>query len=252
MFSFGMENASIETKKQKMERLFQNQTPDAITVFSADIVEVPTKTNRGYKSASYKDLDALQLLSGAKARVIATAEAAKHFPNATIVTNTRDRDPSRGRPTHARIYAEELQDLGVSVSRIEKQEGSINTVTELIETIKLASSRGWRTVAIISNEYQLPRIQEMYDHFPQLAKDLWYEDDDSGFAEFADAFQRFSSSGGKIVLVKAEDVLIIRNPRYARLVEEVMNTPAYHDRVLKEDEGIRKIETGEYRREKKN
>jgi len=246
-----MEGPSTEERKhEEIKRLFKDKKPDAITVFSADIVEAP-HLKRGFKSASYDDLDARGLLSGAKARVIAAAEAAKYFPNATIVTNTRDRDLSRGRPTHARIYADELQDLGVSASRIELQEGSFNTVTELVETVKLASVRGWRTVAVISNGYQLERIQEMYDLFPKLAQDLVYQDDENGYADFSNAFQKFSSSEGRLMLVKAEDVLLARSPHYARLIREAVESPAHHRRESKEEEGIHKLKTGQYRREKK-
>ncbi len=225
---------------ERIRELFGNEAPDAVVVLSADIVEAPEKES-GYKSGSYEDMDVRNLLSGAKARVIAGAEASKHFPDAIIVTDTRDRDTSRGRPTHAQIYANELLQLGVQSDRILQEPDSINTITELAEIIKIAAERRWKHIALISNDYHLPRIQEMYARLPELVS----ADD----RQFSDAYRDFTAAGGVISTVSAEDVLLVRDPRYKRLIDTVHALPSYTARVQAEQQGIEDLRQGRYRRE---
>lgn len=111
-----------ELKRQKINEIFRGKKPDAIVVLSADIVESQNLTE-GYKSTSYADLDVRGLLGGGKARVVAAVEAARYFPNAMIITDSRDRNPSRNRPTHAEIYASEIEYLGVPKERLLLEEG---------------------------------------------------------------------------------------------------------------------------------
>lgn len=232
-----MERPRVTGEKQRqVEALFENKTPDAIFVPSADIKEAP-EPRSGYVSPSYNDADIRGLVSGGKARVIAAAEAHKYFPNTFFVPSSRDR-VDRGRPTHARVYADEMQALGVPAERIILQEESVNTITEIVDAIKLAAERGWRTIAFVSNDYQLERIQAMYEHITEL-----YPDD----AEFEKTLNAFKVSGGTILCVSAERLLSVRRPRlYGQLIQKVKETPAYHERIIEERKGVHDVLSGEY------
>src|SRR3989344_1923662 len=223
--------------REKMEKIFQHQKPDAIAVFSMDIVA--TRGREDFKSGSYADLDARGFISGGKANVVAAAEVAKYFPEATIVTDTRDRDASRNRPTHASVYASEIQRLGVPKERILMEENSVNTIEELVEIIKMAVQHDWHNVAIIRNDFCVERTREMLTQLPSLAKP-----DDH---EFVEAFRKFNDSGRKITFVTAEDILLVRNPRYARLLEKVRDTPAYKKRVGAEAQGLSDLRNSRYK-----
>jgi hypothetical protein len=229
---------SLQRKAERMKEIFHGVEPDAVVILSADIVEAPDR-KIGYKSGSYADLDVRDLLSGAKARVIAGAEASKYFQDAEIVTDTRDRDLSRGRPTHAAVYADELQRLGVDASRIVMEEESINTIEELVETVKMSEQRNWREIALISNDYHVPRIREMYNRLDELAdpKDI----------DFWNAYTSFQIGTRSLQVVSAEDILPVRNPRYARLIQEVHALPEYAARVRAEQQGIEDLKNRTYR-----
>ncbi len=230
-----------ESSEKKIEALFQHQKPDAIAVFSMDIVEAPLRTKEGYKSGSYADLDVRGLTSGGKADVIAAVEAAKYFPRASIVTDTRDRDMTRGRPTHAAIYAAEIERYGVAKERILLEEKSINTITELVELVKLSVSHNWAHVAVIINDFHHDRTKKMWARLPSLV--------DPADREFTDAFDEFNRRGNHMIFVKAEEILLVRSPRYARLLTDVRNTEAYKAREKAEEQGIKDLEGGTYKKE---
>lgn len=231
------ERLNVGNEKQKQaEALFHNKTPDAIFVPSADIKEAP-EPHSGYVSPSYADVDIRGLMSGGRARVIAAAESHKYFPNTFFVPSTRDRVP-HGRPTHARVYADEMQKLGVPPERIILQEDSVNLITEIVGAIKLAVERGWRTIAFMSNDYQLERIQAMYEHIIEL-----YPED----AKFEKTLGAFKESGGTILCVSAEQLLSVRRPGlYGQLVQKVKETPAYRERISEERKGVHDVLSGKY------
>ncbi|MEK7129871.1 MAG: YdcF family protein [Patescibacteria group bacterium] len=232
-----LERLNVGNEKQKqVEALFHNKTPDAIFVPSADIKKAP-EPRSGYVSPSYGDVDIRGLVSGGRVRTIAAAEAHKHFPNTFFVPLSRDR-VDRGRPTHARVYADEMQKLGIPEERIILQEDPVNTITEIVAAVKLSVERGWRTIAFMSNDYQLDRIQAMYEHIIEL-----YPED----AEFKKTLNAFKASGGTILCVSAEQLLSVRQPNlYGPLIRKAKGTLAYHVRELSESKGKRDILTGEY------
>ena len=120
----------IETKEEKEQRELEKKAkiksifsyecngekipfiPDAILALSGSIVAfkegVVKEGYKKHKSPSYADLDNKGLISGGKARVIATAEASIYFPDAKIITNSRDGKSESIRPSHASVYKHEL------------------------------------------------------------------------------------------------------------------------------------------------
>jgi hypothetical protein len=223
--------------QEKLRRIMEmfHDEPDVIATLSAGI----KKTNDQYHSPSYADTDPLGFLSGGKARMIAAVEAHTYFPNAMFLTNSHTKGKEDDEPTHARVVADELIEYGIPTESIVLQEKSTNTITEIIELIKVSVENNWHIVSVISNEYQIPRIKEFINSL-----DKFVGSDKS----FENALSKFREEGYKINLVSAEDVLSVRSPHYDALIEKVKKTEAYEQRVAAESRGTERIKDGSYRR----
>ncbi|MDP2648508.1 MAG: YdcF family protein, partial [bacterium] len=131
--------------------------PDAIIVLSGG--SVPLDNGKagaeGFRSSSYDDRDAFGTLGG-YARVRAGAVLAKRFPEACVITTSKRGDEP---VTHAAIQAQELQELGVPKERIILEERSENTESQLRESFSISAKRGWKHIAVVSNEYHIPRVR---------------------------------------------------------------------------------------------
>lgn len=225
-----------ETENQeKLKRIMEifHDEPDVIATLSAGI----KKVGEQYHSPSYADTDPLGLLSGGKARMIATVEAHTYFPDAMFLTNSHTKGKADDEPTHAKVVARELVEYGIPEDHIVLQENSTNTITELIELVKVSVDNNWRIVSVISNEYQIPRIQEFINSLDKFVGN------DSAFAT---ALKKFKEEGYKINLVSAEDILSVRSPHYDTLIEKVKKTEAYEERVAAETKGTEQIKDGSY------
>lgn len=226
---------TAEARKEEARKLFLVE-PDAIVVLSMGIVRREGKENSSYKSTSYDDTDSHGLLGGGKAAVIAGAEAHKLFPEATLVTNSYTKGVVE--PTHAAVMARELQTYGVPEDLLVLEEESVSTSTELTELIKVADTKGWKKIAIITNDFHRERTEEMYSHLGTL-----FGADDP---EFMTAFERFKEAGGSIEFVEAESLLKLRDIRYEPLIDRVHETEAYHKRVEMEQKGLEQLKDGTY------
>jgi DUF218 domain len=225
-------------KAEKINEIFRIR-PDAIFVLSAGII--PIETPRGdaqYKTTAYSDVDHKGFLGGGKARIIAAAEASSFFPEAPLVTDSYSAQKSGEEPTHAEVMAEELQHYGVPKERIIKEERSVDTITELVEMIKLAALHKWHNIAVVSNAYHIPRIQEMYRQLDTLAS----KDD----TDFGAAMKEVAQNPIEISFVSAEDILPIRSEHYVKLIEEMENTSAFKNRVAAEEQGLKQLREGTY------
>lgn len=211
--------------------------PDAIFVLSAGIKKVVRKngTTR-YRSTAFSDLDPRGLLGGGKARVIAAAELALAFPRTFLVT-TSHVEPDL--PSHARVMADELEKYKVPRERIILEEKSTSTITELVEMLSLANEREWNSVWLVTNEYHIPRVQEMYNCLSSLVS--------AQNKEFTRNLIAFHEKNPTIVLVSAEQVLkSCRGCHYVYLFEKVEKTQAYAGRVAAEAHGIECLRNGTY------
>lgn len=125
----------FENKLEAYEKIVGGK-PDAIFILSGGIVQ----TDKGRsKSTAYPEHDYLGFTGGGKARVVAAAELAQFFPDSKIIANSYVTTPDDKVEPHARVYKEELLRLGVQEDRILIQENSFNTITEIIEMVKLAA-----------------------------------------------------------------------------------------------------------------
>ncbi|MDD4892783.1 MAG: ElyC/SanA/YdcF family protein [Candidatus Rickettsiella isopodorum] len=241
-----IERSEPETKREKYEALCGGQ-PDCLYVLGQGIVENPKSEKLSLKSASYTQIDYDGYMLGGKPRVIAAAELAGVFPEAKIVTNSIGSkiDEQTGERTTlslASVMSQELQKMGVDPNKITHQEISYSVFTELIELIKLVVKNGWKNVAILTNEYQIPRIEAMLEHMEALHD----PNGESEKAEFKQALAEYRKMDVAIKCVAAEEVLPLRSDHYRTLIDQVRQSEAWQARIARENEGAEQIRKGEY------
>ncbi|MCR4325584.1 MAG: YdcF family protein [Patescibacteria group bacterium] len=196
-----------------------DMNPDAIIILSGG--SVPLENGKAgaerFRSTTYEDCDAFGTLGGF-ARVQAGAVLAGRFPDAFVITTSKRGDEP---VTHAAIQARELEELGVPKERIILEDRSENTESQLRESFSIAAEHGWKHLAVVSNEYHIPRIRAFCEHVihPSIA----------------------------VEYIAAESVLMEENPSFVGVFEEVKKTSAYQERLASEERGVEELESGTYR-----
>jgi hypothetical protein len=236
------ESQDKEKERREIERLCEGE-PEAISILSGGIA----KRDRGgenirYTSGAYKDPDVAGLLSGGKARVIAAAEITHFYPQATVITNSKVYENA---PSDARIMEQELERYGVPSTRILLQENSYSTFTELIELVKYVAENGWHHVAVVTNEFQIPRAQEFLRQIDTL-RDPYGASEDPVFRAAIPAYHALKP---KIVFVPAEAVLPLRDEHYQGVIDRAKASPEWEERVKREVSGLQKLQAGTYWKE---
>ncbi len=227
--------------------------PDALVALSGSIEEVDSTTSKighqRHQSPPFLAHDNNGLASGGKARVIATAFAQKFFPEAAIVTGSRDYEQEgTTRPTHASVYKAELVRYGVAKEKIIVEEESRSTFENLVSLIALAVEHNWKTVAIITSDYHTQRVEVMFEKLAELIQKSersgWsQEEKDAKVAQL----QLFLSSGGVVCTISAEKILSIAHPLASKVIESVKTDEAYAKRIAMEEKGVRQIREGTYK-----
>jgi len=236
------EGAPEEEKIEKYKEMLGGSR--AIFVMSMSAKEKNIGREKQHRPTAYSDIDIRGFMGGGHAIVSATAEISQYFPEVKIVTTVGDEGEDK--PTIARIYADKLERLGVPEERIELEEKSTNTLTELFELVKLSKRYDWEDVSIITNENHIKRVQAMLDYLEDLAKRIGLEDE-----EFFEAWDHFEKGKKlQVHLLPAEDILILKDSRYQEIIEEVRASALYKKRVEAEDKGIEQIKNGTYGKKK--
>lgn len=233
-------------EKDKRERLLDlfNGEPDVMFVLSGNIVPRIVKgQERGYKSPSYGGTDIHGLVNGAKARVIACAEASRYFPDAKIVTTSYMKGKTETMPTDAWVMMTELVKLGVNAERIILEEKSNNGITELKEMVKLMTKYSWKKVAVITSSYHVPRIREIWKRLI-----TFLDINEADFDEVVSALAWGISNRVGVTFVPAERILFLRHHSYESLIARVEETSGYKERVEAEARGLKDILEGRYRK----
>lgn len=194
-------------------------TPDAIIVLSAGSVAEKLPTGEIiYRSTTYAEGDAFGTLGGL-ARVQAAALLAGKYPHAFLVTTGKEGPDGM---SAARIQKSELETLGISPERIILDESSVNTKTQIEESLRIARERGWRRALFVSNEYQIERIRAFVEHLPE-------------------------HPACEILYQSAEDVLAKDDPAFAAEFVRVKKSEPYLRRLATEARGVSAIKDGSYR-----
>ena len=149
----------IGVKIEKYQELIGDAR--AIFILSASEREINIGDTKKYRPDAYSNLDNKGSIGGGHARVIATAELGKYFPDVKLVTTSA---PEKTDESLARIYAKELESLEIPEEQIILEEKSTDTLTELIEMIKIARNNAWESVAVLTSEQHIERASEMLNH----------------------------------------------------------------------------------------
>ena len=214
--------------------------PDALCVLAGGLVQRSSEV--AHRSGSYADVDSVHgLLSGAKARIIATVELQKYFPDVMVIANSNVAEEGA---SYARVATSELQRAGIEDEKILIQENSYSLFTELIEMVRLIIKNKWSHVAVITNEFQIGRAQAMFEKIDELhdPNGYWQRPE---VLEAMEAFKRLQPSP-VITFVSAEEILPIRNRRYKALIEEARLLPQWKERAEREQNGEKLVRSGEY------
>lgn len=139
-------------------------TDGEIPINTTELPSVGTRKSR-ISSAAFNDPDHRNSLGWGKAKDIATAEVVVGFPQAQpdhqiiIVTSSRSTN-NKSSVSDARISEDALRRCGVK-NEILRQERSLDTFTELLESIRLAVEKSWKHIVFITTAYQRPRAEAM-------------------------------------------------------------------------------------------
>lgn len=256
--------SEIAAKRAEISDMFtsqlDDQAPDVLLPFSGSITDrrpgsrTETSPNRhlrpltsGYRSLAYSDLSEHGMVTGGRTRVIAGAEVAKIFPEIPVVTDSFNRfDPTE--PTMASVITHELGKRGVNPDRIIQQTKSFSTITQLIETVRLAEELNLKRLAIITNDYHLPRVGAMWERLNTIEiKDPDGSVDTARTDEFQERVYAFSKAGRRVAFVGAESIMRVMHPRYGEYIECVQASDEYQKTVVDETRGVRDLQAGTYR-----
>lgn len=236
-----------EEKRAHLERLCEGP-PEAIYLLSgvSEVQDVRSQEKK-YKPGSYADVDWKGYMTGGKARALASIELAKYFPNATVAVNSntfQTRNPEA--PTDADVMAEYVERKGVQPERILKQDRSTTTFTELIELVKYIAEHEWQHVAVVAGETQKPRAEEMLRQIATL------QDPEGAWQDpaFQAALEKVQQLGPKIVVVSSEDVLPLRDERYAEVIAQARETETWKVREKLDQGAVEDLRAGRYWRGK--
>lgn len=212
-------------KKRDIYKRMIGFVPEVIIIFSGGIIkEIGKDGIATYRSTKENEGDSFGMLWG-EARVIAAAELALHFPHAKIIT-TGFYAPNE--PTQAEIIRNELEKFSIPRSRVLLEMYSHNTLSQIKKSLKITIDRKWQRVAIVTNEYHIPRVRAMYEHFEKLLP------------------QAVKFSGVQVAFIAAESILPYRDKKFIEIIERMKNTEGYRKRLLSEEKGTEMILSGEY------
>lgn len=237
------ENITEEEKRAKLESLCEGE-PNALYLLSG-ISEVtnPGTGEKKYKPGSWADVDWNGYMTGGKARALAVAELAEHFPEATVAVNSNTFNIRNAEaPTDAEVMADYLERKGVDPDRMVKQDRSTTTFTELIELVKYIAKEGWEHPVVVAGETQRPRAEEMLRQIETLhdPAGAWQD------PEFRAALKKVKEIHAKITFVNAEDVLPIRDERYGPLIEAARQSETWKIREKLDQGALKDLKAGRY------
>jgi hypothetical protein len=95
---------------------------------------------------------------------------------------------------------------------------------------------------IVTNEFHVPRAQELLRHVDTLRDPYGVSMD----PDFRAALPVFRERAPEIVFVSAEAVLLLRNPSYQRIVDRAKASPEWQKRAAKEAQGLKQLQEGTY------
>lgn len=218
-------------------------TPDAFLIL-AGAMTYDDATGE-YLTASFDTYDensaiavGMPLPSGGRDRVLAAFEMHGVFPDAYLVGMSKTRDDRK--PTYAAVARKELLEKGVDEGRVLVQDASVDTVTELKATARLAQEYGWKNVVLIVSKWQVPRAEALLNHVEDFAD----EGEEALLAAFAEDLKNGTR---RVQLLDTTTVLSTINDTYKRFFEETLaGDSGMQARLRAEVDSLRQIAGGSY------
>ncbi len=242
--------------------------PEVIFVLSGNVVTRPAGKDgkKRLSSSALSDIekalpeDRGKIVWG-KARVVAAAELSDWFPNAEVVTESTSLNNLTGIPDSA-VMAEEIEFLS-DAENVSELPRSLDTFSELLQAVIYAHRKGLYRSVIVTVAFQLPRAAAMLRSLQtldesaqrQIEQMLAYEEKKyvdrlNDINYFRELYQEIKKYGDlenfKFKLIPAEEILPLRDSRYAQIVEKARNMPFYQEKLKQDTEGARQWIEGTY------
>ncbi len=211
---------------------------DVITVQSGGLRKSGDNT---YASTLYTDVDDFGMLGGF-VRVLAAEELYWRDPATPFIFCNGKSAKQIAKfgpdvPTDAEIYAEEFRQGVVQDARGQTREAnlpepkilledtSVNTVESIGRLMTMCATRGWKRMGLISSDYHIPRIKALCGLI----------------------FEKLGEEPVTITFMSAESILKELRPGvYDDEIDTAYQTPAAHERIKNEQNGLRDIAAGRY------
>ena len=235
-----------EEKRKQYENLWGGGVPDAFSLLANGIKAVGTRGRE--KTGSYADMGARGDINGSHGGMLAINTLKKdYFPDALVVTNSYnvaiDRWPEE---RHAEIAAKELTASGIPEDDIIVQEESVSTVSELLQNIVLTENHQWKNVVMVTNGAQLLRARAMLEKIDTIFDPLKFRERPEIQAALATFLERQKKGEVKMSVISAEDMLELKDPRLAKLVQAVRESALYQESKKRQDNAAEQIKAGTY------
>jgi len=235
--------------KERLEQLEQYKTkcegvPNVIAVLGRGLeFTEDAEGNTRAKTTGYLGKEVHGNVSGSLAGVYATAELAKYFPDARIMTNSYVEKTGE---QHAEVIAAELHHLGVGADRIIIQKESFSTYSELLELIRLIAKHKLEHAVVVVNEFVVRRARAFLAHIHDVGDRAGYRER-PGIAEALREYEELRRNGkARITVVSSEEIISLINPWFRGVVEAARKLPEWQETLRIEESGADAIEKGEY------
>ncbi len=266
---FEVEADHSVSKEQYYSEVLSGETPDAFFVLGGGNRAIEGKSGKRYTTSPYRGKFYPEKTGGAKARPVAAAELAGFYPHAKIVTMShrpsvlfqsaeQENQPTNS-PSFASVLEGDLKRLGVK-NEIVQASQSTSTLTEVMQVISLSVANGFRSAAVVTNDYQIERAQKILDILIDDDKRILLKNQlqflfkageesekfNKKWTAFEASVKEYLSEGYNLVFVPAEDVLARRSPHYQTLVTRLKEEEGYKNVGEQERVGNERIGKWEY------
>lgn len=212
---------------QHAEQLSQGLT--AIVIFGGGLKE-DNATGR-WRTTNFNEGDHFGV-QGDRLRVVAGGMLAKGSSDSLLILlgGKGQLAAIPDAPCVADVMKQELVELGIEAERIITERESGSTYQQLIQLQKIMAEKSFSSLILISNRYNIPRIQAMIEYAPGL-------DRLKGLLQ-----------NQRIRLESAEEIAIKYDPEtWEETVGRAYQSEAMKKRVKLEEKGVREIKAGTYR-----
>ena len=192
-----------------------------------------------FESGSFSDVDQnSKLATGGKDRMLAAAELHHLYPETSIVTMSRTRNPEL--PTYAEVMKGELERKGVPSEVIIEESESVDTITSIKQAARFIEEHDWKNIVFLSSDWHLPRVKALLNHVENFADT---PEETVLLTRFTD---RIKSGELSIQFIGSGQVLGPVSHHYQRLFENVAVDEGIQKRVALENKAIEQIRGGTY------